>query len=233
MKHIFVVDDDKEIRSLIKKYLEKEGFKVTVFSDPTQVYAEIMRLSPQLIILDVMMPNMDGIELCKKIRKDFEIPIIFISARGEEVDRIIGLEVGGDDYLTKPFSPRELLARTKNIFRRLEKPGEINEKKKDSVTIKNTTLSFVKRIVEINGIEISLTVKEFDICRLLMENQNNAFNRDQLLEKVWGYDFVGEGRVVDDVIKRLRKKLSAAGSEVEISTIWGYGYKIERDIPSK
>lgn len=227
MKHIFVVDDDKEIRFLIKKYLEKEGFKVTDFSDASLVYSEIKRLSPSLIILDIMMPNIDGIELCKKIRKDYDLPIIFVSARGEELDRIVGLEVGGDDYLAKPFSPRELLARIKNIFRRLDRINDNTESTKGSVTIKNTTLSFDKRMVDINSCEVNLTVKEFDILKLLMENQNKAFNRDQLLERIWGYDFAGEGRVVDDVIKRLRKKLSTADSEVEILTVWGFGYKIE------
>lgn len=227
VKHIFVVDDDKEIRLLIKKYLEKESFKVTDFSDATLVYSEIQRLSPDLIILDIMMPSIDGIELCKKIRKDYDLPIIFVSARGEEVDRIIGLEVGGDDYVAKPFSPRELLARIKNILRRLEKVSEHGEELEESVMIRNTTLSFSTRLVEINGTEISLTVKEFDILKLMMENQNKAFNRDQLLEKVWDYDFAGEGRVVDDVIKRIRKKLNDAGSEMEILTVWGFGYKIE------
>lgn len=227
MKHIFVVDDDKEIRYLIKKYLEKEGFKVTDFSNPTLVYPEIKRLLPDLITLDMMMPGIDGIELCKKIRKEFDLPIIFVSARGEEVDRIIGLEVGGDDYLAKPFSPRELLARIKNILRRLEKVEEQKGTSQESIVIKNTLLSVSKRLVEINGSDISFTVKEFDILKLLMQNKNKAFNREQLLEKIWGYDFAGEGRVVDDVIKRLRKKLSLAQSEMEILTVWGFGYKIE------
>ncbi|MBC7958849.1 MAG: response regulator transcription factor [Vallitaleaceae bacterium] len=229
MKHIFVVDDDREIRFLIKKYLEKEGFKITDFSDSTLVFSEIKRLSPDLIVMDVMMPGIDGIELCKKIRKEYELPIIFVSARGEEVDRIIGLEVGGDDYLSKPFSPRELLARIKNIFRRLEKLDNRADvvDTESAVMIKNTSLSPVQRMVHVNGVDAGLTMKEFDILKLLMSNQNKAYNRDQLLEKVWGYDFAGEGRVVDDVIKRLRKKLSQAQSDVEILTVWGFGYKIE------
>lgn len=226
MKHIFTVDDDQEIRFLIKKYLEKEGFKVTDFSDPTLVYSEVKRLSPDLIILDIAMPGMDGIELCKKIRKEHEIPIIFVSARGEEIDRIIGLEVGGDDYLPKPFSPRELLARIKNIFRRMEKQ-ETTEPQEELIEIKNTTLSRTNRSVQVDGVPISLSVKEFDLIQLFMENHNRAFTRDQLLEKVWGYDSEGESRIVDDVIKRIRKKLSSAGSQLEILTVWGYGYKSE------
>lgn len=227
MKHIFVVDDDNGIRMMIKKYLEKEGYRVTDFSDATLVYLEINRLSPDLVILDIMMPSFDGIELCKKIRKDYDLPIIFVSARGEEIDRIIGLEVGGDDYLAKPFSPRELLARIKNIFRRLDKANVKNGQDNELVTIKNTMLSTSMRLLTVNGCEINLTVKEYDILKLMMENPNKAFSRDQLLEKIWGYEFSGEGRVVDDVIKRLRKKLSQAGSEIEVLTVWGFGYKVE------
>jgi DNA-binding response OmpR family regulator len=226
MKHIFTVDDDREIRMLIKKYLEKEGFKVTDFSDPTQVYSEVKRLNPDLIILDIAMPGIDGIELCKKIRKDYDIPIIFVSARGEEVDRIIGLEVGGDDYLPKPFSPRELLARIKNIFRRIEK-SQSTFLKDDVLTIKNTTISLTNRTVIVGDQELGFSVKEFELIQVFMENHNRAFTRNQLLEKIWGYDSEGESRIVDDVIKRIRKKLSTAGSEVSIITVWGYGYKSE------
>lgn len=227
MKHIFVVDDDREIRIFVKEYLEKEGYKITDFSNAELALGEIRRLSPDLIILDIMMPGIDGIELCKKIRKEYDIPIIFVSARGEEVDRIIGLEVGGDDYLSKPFSPRELLARIKNIFRRLDKVAAKENNPSNNYSIKNTRLSIAKRLVQVKDEEVNLTVKEFEILTLLMSNPNKAFNREQLLEKVWGYDFAGEGRVVDDVIKRVRKKLLAALSEVEIITVWGFGYKIE------
>jgi DNA-binding response OmpR family regulator len=227
MKHIFVVDDDKDIRILIKKYIEKEGYKVTIFSDGTHVYNEICRLSPDLIVLDIMMPGIDGIELCKKIRKDYDIPIIFVSARGEEVDRIIGLEIGGDDYLSKPFSPRELIARIKNIFKRLDRVNNQNVVEQKDIVIKNVCLSIQKRIIEVNHVIISLTVKEFETIKLLMENCNIPISREVLLEKVWGYDYIGETRVIDDVIKRLRKKLKSAKSELTINTVWGVGYKIE------
>lgn len=227
LKHIFVVDDENDIRLLIKKYLEKEGYKVTDFSNGNSVYNEVNRLNPDLLVLDIMMPGIDGIELCKKIRKDFEIPIIFVSARGEEIDRIIGLEVGGDDYLSKPFSPRELLARIKNIFRRIDKKESKETLGEEDVVIRNTLLSPQKRSLIVNSNELNLTVKEFDILKLLMENINIAFSREQLLEKVWGYDEAGEGRIVDDVIKRIRKKLKDADSEVDIITVWGFGYKIE------
>lgn len=226
MKHIFVVDDDKDIRILIKKYLEKEGFKVTAFINGENVYNEINRLSPDLIVLDIMMPGIDGIELCKKIRKESDIPIIFVSARGEEIDRIIGLEIGGDDYLSKPFSPRELIVRIKNIFKRLDKSNNTNSFE-ESINIKNLSLYVQKRMIKIDEDIINLTVKEFETLKLLMENCNLPINREVLLEKVWGYDYIGETRVIDDVIKRLRKKLKSANSKLEICTVWGVGYKIE------
>lgn len=226
MKHIFVVDDDKDIRILIKKYLEKEGFKVTAFINGKNVYNEINRLSPDLIVLDIMMPGIDGIELCKKIRKESDIPIIFVSARGEEIDRIIGLEIGGDDYLSKPFSPRELIVRIKNIFKRLDKSNNTNSFE-ESINIKNLSLYVQKRMIKIDEDIINLTVKEFETLKLLMENCNLPISREVLLEKVWGYDYIGETRVIDDVIKRLRKKLKSANSKLEICTVWGVGYKIE------
>lgn len=227
MKHIFVIDDDREIRLLIKKYLEKESYKVTDFSDGLNVIQEMNRLSPDLLVLDITMPGIDGIELCKNIRKNMDIPIIFVSARGEEIDRIVGLEVGGDDYLSKPFSPRELLARIKNIFRRLDKNTDLGEQRNQNISIHNTTLHFASRMALVGEKQINLTVKEYDILKLLMEHPQMAFSRDQILEKIWGYDYPGEGRLVDDVVKRLRKKLKDAESVVDILTVWGFGYKIE------
>lgn len=228
IKHIFVIDDDQEIRYLIRKYLEKEGFRVTDFSGPAHVLSETKRLAPDMLILDIMMPGLDGIELCKSIRRMSDIPIIFVSAKDEELDRIIGLEVGGDDYLAKPFSLRELSIRIKNIFRRSEQRTQEKELAEVLIHMGNAKLSPERRSVEIDAEEVSLTVKEFEILRLLMENPNAAFTRNQLMERIWGYDFLGETRVVDDVIKRIRKKLSAAACDLTIITVWGYGYKIEK-----
>lgn len=226
MKHIFVVDDEKEIRILIKKYLEKEGYKVTAFSDGTNVDNEIIRLSPDLVVLDIMMPGIDGTELCKDIRKHSDIPIIFVSARGEEIDRIIGLEIGADDYLSKPFSPRELIVRIKNIFKRLDK-GNHNVNVNNNSKIKDITLFPHKRIVQVSDKNVKLTTKEFEMLKFLMENCDIPFSREQLLDKIWGYDYYGENRIVDDIIKRLRRKLKESNSKVEIATVWGFGYKIE------
>lgn len=231
MKHLFVVDDDMDIRILLKKYLTKEEYRVSDFSNAQDALAEVFRLKPDLVILDVSMPGMDGIELCKEIRKKLEIPIIFLSARSEEMDRIIGLEVGGDDYLTKPFSPRELMVRIKNIFRRID--GVSNRMEKSEVLRSgNLSVDIHRRYAFVCGEnneerELKLTSKELETLYYLIQNQKLPISRNQLLEKVWGYEADVEGRLVDDVIKRLRKKMVEQGASAEISTVWGYGYKLE------
>ena len=224
MKHIFVVDDEGHIRDLIRKYLEKEGFMVTVFENAQNVASEITRLKPDLLVLDIMMPGINGLELCKEIRKSTDIPIVFVSARDEELDRILGLELGADDYLAKPFSPRELVVRIKNIMRRLEKGSQV---KVEVLFAKDIKLECQRRYVEKNGIELELTTKEYELMEFMIQNKNMPFTREQLLEKVWGYDFIGDIRVIDDLVKRLRKKLTEIGSVLEIKTVWGYGYRID------
>ncbi len=224
MKHIFVVDDERNIRDLIRKYLEKENYFVTVFENAQNVVIEINRLKPDLMVLDIMMPGTDGLELCKEIRKHSEIPIIFVSARDEELDRILGLELGADDYLSKPFSPRELVVRIKNIFRRLEKNNQI---KIEELMIKDIKVEFLRRYIEKDGTEIKLTTKEYDLLEFLIRNKNMPFTREQLLEKIWGYDYIGDIRVIDDLVKRLRKKLAEVEAILEIKTVWGYGYRVD------
>lgn len=224
MKHIFVVDDERNIRDLIRKYLEKEGYKVTVFENAQNVASEINRLKPDLLVLDIMMPGIDGLELCKEIRKHSEMPIVFVSARDEELDKILGLELGADDYLSKPFSPRELVVRIKNIFRRIEKSSRVEA---EELTAKDIRVECHRRYVEKDGTELKLTNKEYDLLEFLIRNKNMPFTREQLLEKVWGYDYIGDIRVIDDLVKRLRKKLAEAGAVLEIKTVWGYGYRID------
>lgn len=224
MKHIFIVDDERNIRDLIRKYLEKESYQVTAFDNAQNVIAEINRLKPDLLVLDIMMPGVDGLELCREIRKQSEIPIVFVSARDEELDRVLGLELGADDYLAKPFSPRELVARIKNIFRRLEKGSQV---KAEMLTARDIKIECHRRYVERAGVELALTTKEYDLMEFLVRNKNMPFTREQLLEKVWGYDYIGDIRVIDDLVKRLRKKFSEVESELEIKTVWGYGYRID------
>lgn len=223
MKHIFVVDDEKNIRDILQKYIENEGYKVTLFSDGRNVYQEMLRLKPDLLIIDIMLPHVDGLELCKEIRKTSDIPIIFVSARDGEFDRILGLELGGDDYLTKPFSPRELMVRIKNIFKRMEKSSAGSGQ--PIVTIRDVVIDTDRRYIEKDGQEIKLTTKEYDLLVFLARNKGKPYTREEMLEYIWGYEFVGDGRLIDDLVKRVRKKLG--NSSVELSTIWGYGYRID------
>ncbi|MGG3465988.1 response regulator transcription factor [Neobacillus pocheonensis] len=224
MKHIFVVDDEKNIRDILQKYIENEGYKVTLFSDGRQVFQEMLRLSPDLMIIDIMMPHLDGLELCKEIRRVNDIPIIFVSARDGEFDRILGLELGGDDYLTKPFSPRELMVRIKNIFKRLEKMTAIGTQ---ILNIRDVKIDIERRYIEKDGQEIKMTTKEYDLFSFLSRNRGKPFTREELLEFIWGYEFAGDGRLIDDLVKRVRKKLEQHQSMVTLSTIWGYGYRLD------
>ncbi|PAB58159.1 DNA-binding response regulator [Anaeromicrobium sediminis] len=223
MKHIFVVDDEKNIRELISMYLKKEGYKVTIFSNGENVISEMNRLKPDLIVLDIMMEGIDGLDLCKEIRKNSEIPIIFVSARGEEFDRILGLELGADDYLSKPFSPRELVVRIKTILRRLNKTN-INS---NDIKVKDIVICTDRRVVNKDDNEIKFTTKEYELIEFFSKNINMPFTRETLINKVWGYDYIGDERAIDDLVKRLRKKLKDADSEVQITTVWGYGYRMD------
>ncbi|MCG8484212.1 MAG: response regulator transcription factor [Clostridia bacterium] len=224
MEAYFVIDDERNICDLIKKYLVKEGYLVTLFNDAGSAYEEIKRLKPDLIVLDIMMAGMTGLELCQKIRIDNEVPIIFVSARDEELDRILGLELGGDDYLTKPFSPRELTVRIKNIFKRLEKNQSIRQQ---SMVLDDLHIYPSRRYIEKEGEELKFTAKEYEVLEFMAKNKNQPFTREQLIQKIWGYDYIGEERIIDDIIKRIRKKLSTANSNVKIVTVWGYGYRID------
>ncbi len=225
MKHIFVVDDEQNIRDLIKKYLEKDNYKVTTFENGLSILSMLHEKKPDLIVLDINMPGIDGIELCKEIRKQSEIPIIFVTARDDAFDRIIGLEIGGDDYMSKPFSPRELVVRIKNIFRRMNKA----DTQHSEIVLKDVKLSTQKRQVLVGEISLKLTTKEYELFEFMASNAGMPFTREGLIEKVWGYDYLGDIRVIDDLIKRLRKKLKAEGAQLKIETVWGYGYKIDKD----
>ncbi len=222
MKHIFVVDDEPRIRDLIEKYLVKEGYLVTGFSEGKSALAEFGRQKPDLIVLDVNMPGMDGLEVCREVRKTSELPIVFVTARDEEIDRILGLEIGGDDYLAKPFSPRELVARIRNIFRRMDRAAVPAE----SSQVGNLSVDTARRVVSTPVGELKLTAKEYELLEFFARHQEMPFTREQLLEKVWGYDYLGDLRAVDDLVKRIRKKLKEAEAVAAIETVWGYGYKI-------
>ena len=230
MKHVFVIDDDANIRQLILRYLEKEGYKVTAFENAEHVFEAFNMLQPDALVLDIMMPGtMDGLDLCKKIRTVSQVPIIFVSAKDEAVDRIIGLELGADDYLSKPFSPRELLVRLKIIFRRIE-PVMVSDHETTTYQIKDLKIDDSKRVCSVKDKELSLTNNEYMLLAYLVKNKNISFTRENLIQNIWGYDYVGESRMIDDLVKRLRKKLKSFDAQVEITTVWGYGYRIDDNL---
>lgn len=233
-KKIYVVDDDETIRLIVMRYLAKEGYEVQGFGDGESVLAAYANQPPDMLILDIMMPGIDGLEVCRKIRAESQIPIIMVSAKDDEVDRIVGLELGSDDYLSKPFSPRELLARVKTVFRRfhvgLQQQAQVlgsQAPDTEHLVMRDLQLFPEERRAVCQGEDVPLTTKEYDLLFFFARHINKAFTRQQLLTQVWGYDYIGDERAIDDLVKRLRKKLKASGSDCEIKTVWGYGYKVE------
>lgn len=223
MLSVWVVDDEQNIRDLIKRYLETEGYSVRTFASAEAVNSALITDKPDMIILDIMLPGSDGLALCRQIRAKSGLPIIFVSARGEEFDRVLGLELGADDYLGKPFSPRELIVRVNTIFRRLNKSVSHED---ESYTLGNININPVLRKITINENEVILTKKELALFMQLASQPNRPFSREQLLESIWGYDYDGEDRAVDDTVKRIRKKMREKGARPELATVWGYGYKL-------
>ncbi|WP_018132251.1 response regulator transcription factor [Effusibacillus pohliae] len=226
-KTIFIVDDDEKVREIIERYLQAEGYQVRTFDRAEPAVEAWQQSEPDMFIIDIMMPGIDGYELCRKIRAESMVPIIMVSAKDEEVDKIVGFELGSDDYLSKPFSPRELVARVKTMFRRLDALQAGSAAKQQILRIEDLTFYLEERRVVKEEEEIPFTTKEYDLLSFLAMNRNKAFTREQLLNQVWGYEYLGDERAIDDLVKRLRKKLRAVDSAVEIKTVWGYGYKLE------
>ena len=217
---ILVVDDEQNIRDLATLYLEKEGFEVEGASNGAEALDRMNASLPALIVLDLMMPEMDGFEVCREVRREHDIPIVMLTARNEDVDKIVGLELGADDYVTKPFNPRELVARVKAILRRAE-TGKRPEK---SLRLGNLAVDKAGRTVSINSDSVRLRTKEFDLLVALAESPEVVFSRQQLLDSVWGYDYAGETRTVDVHVQHLRSKI--ADADVQIETVRGIGYKL-------
>jgi DNA-binding response OmpR family regulator len=217
---ILVVDDEANIVELARMYLEKEGFRVEVARDGAQALAMVNHRPPTLMVLDLMLPEVDGYDVCRRIRAKWDLPIIMLTARDEDVDKIVGLELGADDYLTKPCNQRELIARIKAILRR------VNPRPRAAATIrlKELVIDPAGRQVWVKDTPIKTRSKEFDLLLTLAEHKNIVLRRDQLLSLVWGYDFAGQTRTVDMHIANLRTKL--AGSGVEMETVWGVSYKL-------
>ena len=221
---IMVVDDDPNIAQLIKLLLEKEGYSATIAERGDEALELFRKNPPSLMLLDVMLPGMDGWQVCRAIRQSSTIPIIMLTAKDETFDKVLGLELGADDYVTKPFENKELLARVKAVLRR-SAPGETQ---KDTLSFPGLTISLEKYEVYFQGNPVEMPPKELEVLYFLAAHQNRVFTREQLLEQVWGFDFFGDSRTVDVHIKRLREKL--ADSEAlgwQIRTVWGVGYKFE------
>lgn len=221
---IYVVEDDRNIRDIVQAYLSNEGYELKLLDNGEAAWKLAEQGQPDMWILDIMLPGMDGYELCKKIRETSEVPIIIISAKDEEVDKILGLELGSDDYLTKPFSPRELVARIKRLFKRVQSGGTVDATKNDSmIEIGSLRIDQPARQVFWKEEEIEVTTKEYEMLEIFAKQPNRAFSREELLILVWGEDYFGSDRAVDDLVKRIRKKLNG----LPIETVWGYGYRLE------
>ncbi len=219
---ILVVDDEANIIDLARMYLERDGFQVCAASDGAQALREVSQKKPDLVVLDIMLPEIDGFEVCQRVRAESNVPIIMLTARDDDVDKIVGLELGADDYMTKPFNPRELVARVKAILRRMERaPHESTA----PLELGDLCVDPARREVRVAGEAVDLRAKEFDLLLTFCENHGIVLTREQVLERVWGFDFYGQTRTVDVHVASLRKRLSNS-EQVRIETVTGVGYKL-------
>lgn len=223
---IYIADDENNICNIIRSFLIKEGFEVELFNNGRALYDAFNDKEADMLIIDIMMPEMDGYSLCSLVRQRSSVPIIMVSAKDTEPDKIAGLTIGCDDYLTKPFSPMELVARVKSIFRRIEL-DKTNLILNNILKISDITINTNTKQVELDGKNIGLTRMEFSLFHYLVENNSRSVCRSELLDKIWGFENEVETRATDDMIKRIRKKLIEAGSILKIDTIWGFGFKID------
>lgn len=225
MAKVLVVDDEKTIVKGLKFGLEKEGYEVVPAYDGEEALRLFAAEKPDLIILDLMLPGVDGFEVCRRLRKSSDVPIVMLTARGEDIDKILGLELGADDYVTKPFNPRELVARVKAILRRAQS-GVLDPAQMQVIRLQEMQIDLLQHKVRVKNKEVELTGKEVALLSLLASHPGRVFSREQLLEQIWGYDYYGDARTVDVHIRHLREKLEQApGSPQLILTVWGVGYK--------
>ncbi len=221
---ILVVDDDLNICELLRLYLEKEEYTVVIANDGASAVSTFNAENPALVLLDIMLPKLDGWQVCREIRKFSEVPIIMLTAKGEVFDRVLGLELGADDYVVKPFDAKEVVARIKAVLRRSASSmaDEVKEVHYDKLSINLTNYE-----LRVNGVQVDTPPKEMELIFHLAKNPNRVFTRDQLLDEVWGFDYYGDSRTVDVHIKRLREKLDGVSDKWELRTVWGVGYKFE------
>ncbi|HML31971.1 response regulator transcription factor [Sporomusa sphaeroides] len=222
---ILIVDDEKNIREILGLYCAKEGFQVEEAADGVEAIRKVDQVKPGVIILDIMMPVLDGIEVCRQVRKFSSVPIIMLSARAEDEDRIMGLELGADDYIAKPFNPREVVARVNAVLRRVP-DSEFSSA--DKLHFPNLDINIAEYTITASGRSVPLTAKEMELLWCLASRPGRTFSREILLEKIWGYTYCGETRTVDNHIRRLRQKIGASDTTPwNIKTVWGVGYQFE------
>lgn len=228
MGSILIADDNEDITDILAAYVEKEGYEPVVAKDGAEALQSFDECSPLAVLLDVMMPKEDGYEVCRKIRSKSSVPIILITARGEDFERIMGLDIGADDYIVKPFSPSEVMARLRAVLRRVNTNTSQPEATENQVTIADLTINLDEYLLTIKGKKMELTKREIETMWTLVNNPNKVFTRDNLLDSLWGFDYFGDSRTVDSHIKRLRAKLDKVEHpKWSIKTIWGVGYKFD------
>jgi two-component system, OmpR family, response regulator ResD len=226
-QRIFVVDDEPQVLEVLKLYLRREGFRVDTATDGVAALAAIQTHLPDLVVLDLMLPKIDGLEVFRRLRAQCAVPVIMLTAKGDEVDRILGLELGADDYIVKPFSPREVVARVKNVLRRASPASPESDK---ALTYGRLRIDPQSRAVEVSNRKIDLTNKEFDLFYFLAKHPGQVFTRAQLLDQVWGYEFYGDASTVTVHLRRLREKIETNPAEpCYLATVWGIGYKFEKE----
>lgn len=221
---ILIVDDDQNICELLRLYAEKEGYTVVMAHDGRKAVEVFDQESPDIILLDIMLPEQDGFQVCREIRKKSQCPIIMLTAKGETFDKVLGLDLGADDYVVKPFDSKEVLARIKAVLRRSGKQDP-NEKK--VVTFDKLSINLNNYELKVNGVQVDTPPKEMELIYHLASNPNRVFSRDQLLDEVWGFNYYGDSRTVDVHVKRLREKLEGVSDQWSLKTVWGVGYKFE------
>ena len=222
---ILVADDDINVHQSLNAYFRREGFQMISAYDGTEAMERVRKSKPDIVILDIMMPGVDGIVACREIRRESNIPIIMLTAKGEEFDKLLGLEMGADDYITKPFSPREVLARIKAVLRRMREVRNVDRSAR--LIIDNLDIDMNAFTVRLDDSQVQCTPKEIEILWTLASNPGMVFSREHLLQSIWGYDFLGDTRAVDSHIKRIRAKLCKPENGWDIKTVWGVGYRFE------
>ncbi|NLG24417.1 MAG: response regulator transcription factor [Clostridiales bacterium] len=222
---ILIADDDVNVHQSLSTYFRREGYQILSAYNGGDAVAFVAKSKPDMVLLDLMMPGMDGLETCREIRRTSGVPIIMLTAKGEEFDKLLGLELGADDYITKPFSPREVLARVKTVLRRMREYKE--ETRDTALTVGNLSIDMNAFTVRLDGQVVPCTPKEIEILWTLASNPGMVFSREHLLQSIWGYDFLGDTRAVDSHIKRIRAKLCVGDNPWDIRTVWGVGYRFE------